>query len=68
MLIGAELSYVRATFAINPARIWFFYLPYNGAILACYAILMAVRSRRIAIVAMAALIAVYSWVTVTLRI
>jgi hypothetical protein len=68
MLIGAELTYVRATFATNPARIWFFYLPYNGTILVCYAILMAVRSRRIGIVAMAALIAVYSWVTVTLRI
>ena len=68
MLIGAELPYVRATFATNPARIWFFYLPYNGVILACYAILMAVRSRRIAIAAMALLIGVYAWVTVTLRI
>ena len=68
MLIGAELSYVRATFATDPARIWSFYLPYNGAILASYTILMAVRSRKIAICAMAVLIAVYAWVTVTLRI
>jgi len=68
MLIGAEIPYVRATATTDPARIWYFYLPYNGAILACYAILMAVRSRRIAIAAMAALIAVYAWVAVTLRI
>jgi hypothetical protein len=68
MLIGAELPYFRAIFTDNPARIWFFYLPYNGAILACYAILMAVRSRRSAIAAMGALIAVYAWVTVTLSI
>jgi hypothetical protein len=68
MLIGAEFPFVRATFATDPARIWFFYLPYNGAILACYAILMSVRSRPIAIGAMGALIAVYAWVTVTLRI
>jgi hypothetical protein len=68
LLIGAELPYVRATLATNPARIWSFYLPYNGAILACYAVLMAVRSRMIAISAMIALIAVYTWVTVTLRI
>ena len=68
MLIGAELPYFRTTFATDPARIWFFYLPYNGAILACYAILMAVRSRRIAVAAMALLTAVYAWVTVTLSI
>ena len=68
MLIGAELPYFRGTFATDPARIWFFYLPYNGAILACYAILMAVRSRRIAVAAMAALTVIYAWVTVTLRI
>jgi hypothetical protein len=68
MLIGAEFSYVRATFATNPARIWFFYLPYNGAILACYAILMAIRSRTIAICAMASLVCVYAWVTLTLHI
>lgn len=68
MLIGAELPYFLATLAGDPARIWFFYLPYNGAILACYAILMAVRSRRIAVATMAALTTVYAWVTVTLRI
>ena len=68
MLIGAEFPYVRATFVANPTHIWFFYLPYNGAILACYGILMAVRSRAIAIGATVGLIAVYAWVTVTLRI
>jgi hypothetical protein len=68
LLIGAEFPYARATFYTNPARIWFFYLPYNGAILACYGVLMAVRSRRVAITAMAALIAVYAWVTLTLRV
>jgi hypothetical protein len=68
MLIGAEFSYVRATLATEPARIWSFYVPYNGAILAGYAVLMAVRSRKIAIAAMVMLIAVYAWVTMTLRI
>lgn len=68
MLVGAEHSYVRATLTTNPAHIWFFYLPYNAAILACYAVLMAVRSRTAAIAAMGILIGVYARVTVTLRL
>ena len=68
ILDGAEFPFVRATFATDPARIWFFYLPYNAAILGCYGIMMATRSRRIAIAAMVALVLVYAWVTITLRI
>ncbi len=65
MLVGAEAPHVRAQVHINPAYFWSFYLPYNAAILACYAVMMATRSRSVAIAAMAALILVYTWVTVT---
>ena len=65
MLVGAELPHERAMFDINPAHIWLFYLPYNLAILACYSVVMATRSRKVAMGAMVVLVLVYGWVTVT---
>ena len=65
MLIGAELPHERAVFETDPAHIWLFYVPYNAAILACYGVMMATRSRSIAICAMVTLIFVYAYVTIT---
>lgn len=65
MLVAAEFPHVREVLHTNPAHNWGFYLPYNAAILACYAVMMATRSRAVVIAAMAALLLVYAWVTIT---
>ena len=63
MLVGAEFPHERAVFASDPGHILRFYVPYNAAILVAYGVMMVVRSRRIALVAMTTLVLVYTWVT-----
>jgi hypothetical protein len=64
MLVAAEFPYERARFATDPGHILRFYVPYNAAILACYGLMMTLRSRRIATAAMVTLVLIYTWVTV----
>ena len=63
LLVLAEIPSVLSKSAINPLYFWWFYLPYNASILGCYAVMIAVPRRPVAIAAMAALLALYAWVT-----
>ncbi|MEO7564495.1 MAG: hypothetical protein ABIR63_08265 [Sphingomicrobium sp.] len=68
LLICAEYGAVRQRFASDPAYFWQFYLPYNGAILACYAVATESRARRVQLGALTVLLAVYLWVTIGQRV
>ncbi|MEQ7873382.1 hypothetical protein ABDK56_05185 [Sphingomonas sp. ASV193] len=63
LLIVQEAPDTVARMARNPAYLATFYLPYNGAILLSYAAMMAAPRRRVAVAAMAVLLAIYLWVT-----
>jgi len=65
LLIGAELPFVSAKMPSDPSYFWAFYLPYNGAILFCYAVMIAAPKRGIAVGAMLGLVMIYAWVTGT---
>ncbi len=63
LLVLAEIPATLSKSAIDPTYFWWFYLPYNAAILGCYAAMIAAPKRQIAIVAMVALLAIYAWIT-----
>ena len=63
LLVLAEIPSTMSRSAIDPPYFWWFYLPYNTAILGCYAVMIAAPRRRIAIAAMVALLAIYAWIT-----
>ena len=68
LLVLAEVPSIVSKSAINPSYFWRFYLPYNASILGCYAVMIAAPKRSVAIAAMVALLAVYTWVTGSGRI
>ena len=68
LLVLAEIPSTASKSAINPSYFWQFYLPYNASILGCYAVMIAVPRRPIAIAAMVALLAIYAWITGSGRI
>lgn len=67
LLLWAENDAIRFKAATNPS-FWSFYLPYNGAILGCYALAAATRARRVQIAALAVLVIVYLGVTISQRV
>ena len=67
LLIVQEFPDVIESARRQPAYLAF-YLPYNGAILVSYAVMVSAPRRGIAIAAMAALLAVYLLVTLTQRV
>ena len=68
LLVLAEIPSTMSRSAIDPLYFWWFYLPYNAAILGCYAVMIAAPRRAIAIAAMVALLAIYAWITGSGRI
>ena len=63
-LIIAEMPAIWERAAREPGY-WAFYVPYNGAILASYVVMMAVRARRVTTAAMIALLLIYLTVTLS---
>lgn len=67
ILIGQEVPDVIEETRLSPDYLAF-YLPYNGAILLCYAVMVVAPRRIIAVAATAALLAVYLVVTLAQRV
>lgn len=63
LLVLAEIPSTMSRSAIDSRYFWWFYLPYNASILACYAVMIALPRRPIAIAAMMALLTIYAWIT-----
>jgi len=64
----AESPAIIAKSAATPGFFWGSYMPYNSAILACYAVMIAAPRRKIAVFAMVALQLIYAWVTLVWKI
>lgn len=63
VLIVAEMPAILERAAREPSY-WAFYIPYNGAILLSYIVMMTVRARRVTAAAMVLLLGIYLAVTV----